>query len=188
MTRRSTPARVLPVVAMLLLTSGVIRVIAGASTAMANTPSEEVQPEHLPPQSEDQDISALLAAFQTREARLQEREAKLADRMQALSVVEQEVAEQLAALEEAEQKLSATIAQAETASSSDLERLATVYENMPAKDAAALFAEMPAGFAAGFLGMMEPVASAKIMAALPPDTAYSFSVVLAGRNANTPIQ
>ncbi len=191
MIRRRSPARVLPVVALLMFSSVVLRVLVGADSAMANTPDEQPEPDAAAPVAEPAqtaDTSALLVAFQTREQRLVEREAKLVDRLQALSVVEQEVAQQLAALELAEKKLAATIAQAETASSVDLQRLATVYENMPAKDAAALFAEMPAGFAAGFLGMMEPLASAKIMSALPPEKAYSFSVVLAGRNANTPTQ
>ena len=187
MTKRATTT-VLPTVAILLLSSGVLRILVGADTALANTTNEASTVEQMTPVLEGSETSTLLAGFQARETRLATREAKLADRLRALSVVEQQVAEQLVALEGAEAKLSATISQAETASQIDLQRLATVYENMPAKDAAALFEEMPAGFAAGFLGMMEPLASAKIMAALPPDKAYSFSVVLAGRNANTPTE
>jgi len=57
---------------------------------------------------------------------------------------------------------------------------------MAPKDAAALFEKMPPQFAAGFLGMMDPIAASKIMAGLTPETAYSFSVVIAGRNALTP--
>lgn len=187
MKKAHKPTRVLPVVAILMLASGVLRVIVGADTALANSPDDPI-PKSVATPIEGSNTSELLAAFQARERRLIEREAKVADRVQALAVVEQEVSEQLAALTQAEEALRATIAAAETASSGDLQRLATVYENMPSKDAAALFEEMPAGFAAGFLGMMDPVSSAKIMAALTPEKAYSFSVVLAGRNANTPTE
>ncbi|WP_019955535.1 MotE family protein [Yoonia vestfoldensis] len=130
----------------------------------------------------------LLAAFQAREARLVEREGQLRDRLQALRVAEIEIAEKMQAMRQAEESLSATIARAETASATDLDLLRAVYENMKPKDAAALFVEMPPPFAAGFLGMMRPEASALIMAELPPAVAYSFSVVLAGRNANAPTE
>jgi len=36
--------------------------------------------------------------------------------------------------------------------------------------------------------MMRPDIAASIMTELAPETAYSFSVMLAGRNANTPTQ
>jgi flagellar motility protein MotE (MotC chaperone) len=130
----------------------------------------------------------LLEAFQSREARLAEREGQLRDRLQALRVAEVEIAEKLQAMREAEDSLNATIVRAETASSTDLELLRAVYENMKPQDAAALFVEMPPPFAAGFLGMMRPEAAALIMAELPPEIAYSFSVVLAGRNANAPTE
>jgi flagellar motility protein MotE (MotC chaperone) len=57
---------------------------------------------------------------------------------------------------------------------------------MKPKDAAALFEEMDPGFAAGFLGRMRAVAAASVMAGLSPQTAYSVSVIMAGRNANAP--
>lgn len=130
----------------------------------------------------------MLAAFQAREERLAEREGQLRDRLQALRVAEIEITEKMEAMRRAEEALTVTIAQAETASSSDLDLLRAVYENMKPQDAAALFVEMPPPFAAGFLGMMRPEASALIMAELPPEVAYSFSVVLAGRNANVPTE
>lgn len=179
--------RVLPILSGLLIMSGVLRMTIGAGEAFASgTNQEEVIPAE--PVIEGSPSEDILAALAAREARLQEREAQIADRAQALQVAEAEVAEQLTALQLAEQSLSATIAMAETASESDLTRLSTVYENMAPKDAAALFEQMPPAFAAGFLGMMEPTAAAKIMAGLKPETAYSFSVVLAGRNALVPTQ
>ena len=92
------------------------------------------------------------------------------------------------ALEEAEGILNATIAMAESASQTDVAQLTTVYENMKPKEAAALFEEMSPEFAAGFLGLMRPDVAAAIMTRLAPATAYSFSVVLAGRNANAPTE
>jgi flagellar motility protein MotE (MotC chaperone) len=43
-------------------------------------------------------------------------------------------------------------------------------------------------FAAGFLGRMRSDAAAAILAGLPPELAYSISVVLAGRNASVPTE
>ena len=57
---------------------------------------------------------------------------------------------------------------------------------MKPKSAAALFEEMNATFAAGFLARMRPEAAAGIMASLSPGAAHRFSVVLAGRNADVP--
>ncbi len=169
--------------------SAFMRITIGATAAVANSPEPAVEP--APIQTNEPTMvpsASLLNAFKDREARLAAREAQFADRMQALRVAEAELTEQLAALQRAEKALSDTIARADTASQSDLDRLTTVYENMAPKDAAALFEQMPPPFAAGFLGMMEATAAAKIMAGLSPETAYSFSVVLAGRNANVPRQ
>lgn len=185
MRRRGT----LQVIAGLLVFSAVIRIAVGATDAMANS-HEPVEPAVLtdPVDIADSPVTDILAALQAREDRLKEREGRMADRMQALRVAEQEVTQQIVALEQAEQALSATIALADSASELDLARLTTVYENMAPKDAAALFEQMPPQFAAGFLGMMDPTVAAKVMAGLLPETAYSFSVVLAGRNALVPTQ
>ncbi|MFT5629107.1 MAG: flagellar motility protein MotE (MotC chaperone) [Gammaproteobacteria bacterium] len=180
----------LQVVAGLLLFSAVIRIAGGATDAMAlsSTVSEQPEKSSEPVSTDQSPATDILAALRAREARLNERESRMADRMQALRVAEQKMTQQLAALTRAEEALSDTIALADSASELDLARLTTVYENMAAKDAAALFEQMPPQFAAGFLGMMEPIIAAKVMAGLAPETAYSFSVVLAGRNAQVPTQ
>ena len=179
------PYGALRVISALLIVSACIRFVAGATDAMANSPDSDAvaEEETQIPASPNEDISA---AFLLREERLLEREAKLADRIQALNVAEIEISKQLAALQEAEDSLKATIEMVDSASETDLDRLRLVYENMAPKDAAALFEKMPPQFAAGFLGMMDPIAASKIMAGLTPETAYSFSVVIAGRNALTP--
>lgn len=179
----------LQIIAGLLLFSAVIRIAIGATDALANSPEDVEEVEPVPPAvMEKSPVSDIRVALDARESRLKDREGRMADRMQALRVAEQEVAEQISVLQQAEEALSATIALADSASESDLARLTTVYENMAPKDAAALFEKMPPQFAAGFLGLMDPVIAAKVMAGLTPETAYSFSVVLAGRNAQVPTQ
>ena len=106
--------------------------------------------------------------------------------MQALSLAEQGARARLVELQSAEAALAATMTRAETAADADVARLVAVYEAMKPKEAAALFSEMEPQFAAGFLGRMKPEAAAAVMAGLPPKTAYSFSVLLAGRNAAAP--
>ena len=64
--------------------------------------------------------------------------------------------------------------------------IAVLARRIDRPEAAALFEEMDPRFAAGFLGRMPAPAAAAIMAGLSPKTAYSFSVLLAGRNANAP--
>ena len=46
--------------------------------------------------------------------------------------------------------------------------------------------EMEPSFAAGFLARMRSDVAAGIMAGLKPETAYTISVILAGRNAKAP--
>ena len=101
-------------------------------------------------------------------------------------MAEAEIAERLEELRAAEAELAATVAQVETAAESDLGRLVQVYESMKPGDAAALFQTMAPEFAAGFIGRMNPNAAAAILTGLEPDTAYTISVIIAGRNANAP--
>ena len=134
----------LQVIVALLVMSAVMRITVGAGEAFANSPLETETDEPVVVQKSDASPSSdLLAAFQAREARITEREARFADRMQALNVAEGEITKQLTALRYAEEELSATIALADAAAETDLGRLTIVYENMAPKDAAALFEQMP---------------------------------------------
>ncbi|MCP3970152.1 MAG: hypothetical protein GY717_07515 [Rhodobacteraceae bacterium] len=191
--RAVTGGGVLWLIALLLLASGGVRLAASTGPAlarevghlMAGTEAEDDHetPLNCAPQG---DIGTVLQALQARERELDRREAALADRIAALSLAEQEIARNLAALETAEQELASTLAIADTAAEDDLARLTAVYENMKPKEAAALFEEMAPEFAAGFLGRMRADAAAAVMAGLEAPTAYSISVILAGRNANVP--
>lgn len=175
----------LHVVAALLFASAALRVGTEAGPAIAQV-AEQASTEAALPTELIVDEGSFLAALQEREARLITREAQLQSRLDAMAAAEVELDMKLAQLVAAEEALSATIAMAETASATDVAQLTTVYENMKPKEAAALFEEMSPEFAAGFLGLMRPDVAALIMTELEPETAYSFSVVLAGRNANTP--
>ncbi len=177
----------LHVVTCLLVASAVMRFAVEVGPAMANEGGEDVAEDTVRTEEPSQ-TETLLAALQAREARLADREGQLQARLEALRTAEEEIEVKLQALVEAEAQLSATIALADTAAESDLVQLTTVYENMKPKEAADLFTQMPPQFAAGFLGLMRPEAAALIMTELAPEIAYSFSVVLAGRNAEVPTE
>lgn len=180
-------------IAGFFLASGLLRLGSGTGSAIArevdalrHSEQEEMQ---APVACESgEGIGELLAAIKQREARIEQQETAFANRMQALAVAEVGMKRNLTALIEAEQKLKSTMASANMAAEDDLARLTSVYENMKAKDAAALFEEMDPRFSAGFLGRMRPDAAAAIFAGLTPAKAYSISVILAGRNADVPTE
>ncbi|MCF6315013.1 MAG: hypothetical protein L3J30_01720 [Marinosulfonomonas sp.] len=180
-------------IAGFFLASGLLRLGSGTGSAIArevealrHSEKEEVQAPVACVSGEE--IGALLTAIKQRESRIEQQETAFANRMQALAVAEVGMKRNLTALIEAEQKLKSTMASANTAAEDDLARLTSVYENMKAKDAAALFEEMDPQFSAGFLGRMRPDSAAAIFAGLTPAKAYSISVILAGRNANVPTE
>ena len=191
--RRLKPARgALWIIAALLLSSGVIRISTGTGPALAREVEALIDNTPEPAESlkceTSESIAKVLEALGTRKDSLDRREAAFADRVAALSLAEQEIQKNLIALEAAETELSQTLALADTAAEDDLARLTAVYENMKPKEAAALFEEMAPDFAAGFLGRMRPDSAAAIMAGLKAPTAYTISVMLAGRNANVPTE
>lgn len=182
-------------IAMLLVTSAVLRLAAGAGVAIAASDIESAETQRAMPTAQHvpsgntpnrSEMSKLLIALQEREARINKRETEMELRTKALAVADEEITKRLQMLEDAENQLRSTLALADGAAENDLARLTSVYENMKSKDAAALFEMMEADFAAGFLARMRPDAAAALMAGLTPDAAYSISVILASRNANVP--
>lgn len=178
----------------LLIASALVRIGAGTNAALAQVDLSEALtlptraapvPNEAKPTS-DADVKTLLDALQAREARVEEREQQANTRAKALEVAQAEVERRIAALEEAEQRLRNTLSIAQTAAEDDLSKLTTVYENMKPKEAAAVFEAMEPTFAAGFLGRMRADVAARILAGLDPQTAYSISAILAGRNAEAP--
>jgi len=189
--RRRGARGILWIIAMMLATSGLLRLGGSNGSAIASGVAHAVG-DDAGPAGQDcavpADIAEVLALLETRSKTLDAREAAVADRMQALHVAETQIARNMSALEAAEASLEATMARASGAAEEDLARLTLVYENMKPKEAAPLFEEMEPPFAAGFLGRMRPDAAAAILAKLVPETAYSISVLLAGRNANAPTE
>lgn len=179
-------------IALLLVTSALIRFGAGPAAAialeLAELPINEEPLRKPDPIIADitPDLVMLLEETQEKQRELAEREARLEARSQALALIEQTVEQDLARLADAEEKLRATMVVADQAAEADLTRLTAVYENMKPDQASALFQMMEPSFAAGFLSRMRADAAAGILAGLDPDLAYSISVVLAGRNANVP--
>lgn len=189
--RRAGQKGSLVVIATLLVTSAILRIGDGAGQALARDPDNAGMTKAGDADAgtacrTTEDMQAMLDAFQSREALIEEKEVAIRARMHALRVADETVTQKLAELSEAETQLRETIALAETAAEDDLDRLTRVYESMKPKQAAALFEEMDPNFAAGFLGRMRPEAAAAIMAGLSPEAAHLYSVVLAGRNANVP--
>ena len=184
-TRGRAGRGILVVLALLLASSGALRMgsIAGAALANSDTETAEAAPTSctIPP-------AALAEALSARAAEVAVQEAAMADRKAALALAEAAISKRMAELEAAEASLKATLALADGAAEDDLVRLTTVYETMKPKDAAALFATMAPAFAAGFLGRMRPDAAAAVLSGMSPDAAYSISVLIAGRNALVPTE
>jgi flagellar motility protein MotE (MotC chaperone) len=182
---------VLLIVTAFLVISGGLRIVLGSGPTIAFAEEQIAALSEPTPQVDTvpaPDIGDLLSALQEREARVAAREQAISDRLQALRVAEAQLSERLAELEAAEASLSDTLAVAETANDGDIMRLTAVYENMKPADAAKLFEEMAPEFASGFLVRMRPDAAAGIFAGLEPTTAYSISAIIAGRNANVPTE
>lgn len=190
----------LSLIALFLLCSGVIRVGVNSGQAWAkaseafskiDAPKEAPEPHDVVQQEvckTDEDLQAVFEVLQNREKRLNEKDAKITERMAMLANAERDISVKLEELKAVEAELSRTLAIADQAAEKDIGKLVAVYEAMKPKDAALLFEEMEPSFAAGFLARMQPELAAGVMAGLSPTAAYTISAVLAGRNAEAPTQ
>ncbi|SNX69900.1 hypothetical protein SAMN05878503_104273 [Cereibacter ovatus] len=173
------------VLALLLASSGAMRLGSGLGVAMARAPDAATDGAPLncpePP-------LALAEALRDRESEVRAQEDALKERRAALDLAETAIESRLTELAEAEAELSETLARADGAAEGDLARLTSVYETMKPKEAAALFEAMAPEFAAGFVGRMRPEAAAAVMSGMSAEAAYSVSVLLAGRNALVPTE
>lgn len=183
--RRKAAQGGLVVLALLLASSGALRLGAGIGQALANAEAH-VSTASPPALDCPAPPAALVTALQAREADIAMRESHAADKEAALSLAGQAIEARLKTLAEAETKLSATLSLADGAAEADLAQLTQMYQTMKPKDAGPLFQTMAPDFAAGFLGRMRPDAAAMILAAMSPEAAYSVSVLLAVRNAGVP--
>lgn len=182
--RRPGGRGALVIVALILASSGALRVGSGVGEALALSP--EAPDQNTAPLACPEPPLALAEALSEREARVVAQEAAIAERLAALDLADQAISARMADLAAAEAELSKTLALADGAAEADLARLTEVYETMKPKDAAALFEAMDADFAAGFLGRMRPDAAAAILSGMSSERGYAVSVLLAGRNADVP--
>ena len=182
----------LVIIATLLIASAFVRLGDGVGQALARASAEVMTGPAAPETAQGcetpKDLQILHNALQDRASQLDHRETALQDRLQALRIADREVTQKLDALKQAEADLRGTLTIAESAAEDDITRLTQVYERMKPKQAAALFEQMDPSFATGFLARMRPESAAAVMAGLSPQTAHSFSVVMAGRNADVPTE
>ncbi len=175
------------IVAMLLASSGALRIGSGVGAALARAEdapkAEAVVPLECPAMP-----AALSEGLKLREDRVAAREASLQDRLAALSLADATITSRMTEMQALEERLKATLALADGAAEADIDRLTAVYQAMKPKDAAALFEAMAPEFAAGFLGRMPPESAAAIMSGMSSEAAYGVSVIVAGRNADAPTE
>lgn len=181
----STGQSLLVTLSLILAASGAVRLGHGVGMAMA-LQAEPAQLDVAAPVQCPSPPERLLEALRVRTAQIEAQEEKLLDRKAALELSERAIETRLAELMAAEARLRETISIADGAAEKDVQRLTAVYEAMKPAEAAALFKAMAPEFAAGFLGRMRPEAAAAILGGMPSDTAYSVSVLIAGRNALAP--
>lgn len=182
MTRRAGRG-ILVLLALMLASSGAVRLGAGVGTAMARAPEDVTAS---PPLSCPAPPLAVAEALTERETQVAAQAAALAERLAALDLAEAALTKRLAELQQAETDLRALVTVADGAAEEDLTRLTAVYEAMKPADAARLFAAMPPDFAAGFLARMKPDFAASVLAGMSPETAFSVTALIAGRNARAP--
>jgi flagellar motility protein MotE (MotC chaperone) len=190
--RRRSGRGALFILAAVFMMSAGARLMSGTGAAIARELSQSGVTETLKVNAEggvcetDAETALLMASLSKREDRIFEDEKMLSRQMKALDLARLEFTKNIAELQDAEQRLAATMTIASSAARDDLDKLTAVYESMKPKDASALFEQMSPDFAAGFLGRMRSDAAASVLAGLKPETAYTISVILAGRNANAP--
>lgn len=185
----------LGVLCSLLIISALSRAVVSVDAVLAQTTdtSERAQKHELTKVSEepiaqvcqsDQDLQRVLDALQEREAKVEDQETNLSERLQELRQAEERLQKIKEETQLAKSELEETIALANGAAEKDLSQLTSVYETMKAKDAALHFEAMAPEFAAGFFGRMKPASAAAILSQLSPEFAYAITVILAGQNVN----
>jgi flagellar motility protein MotE (MotC chaperone) len=189
---RRTSKSTLAVIGALLLMSAAIRLATEAGQVVANESSDaptaaDASQSSAMDLSRPEQMDAALEAIKKREAKLIDREAEIDEREASISKAETSIKTELAKLKTAEENLKRTIERASAAAEEDISQLTDVYATMKPKQAAALFEQMDSNFAAGFLARMAANNAARIMAGMTPEKAYEISVVLAGRNADIPL-
>lgn len=189
--KRKSGRGALLILSVVFVMSAGARLMSGTGTAIARELSQLTADSsdvdtHSASCEPDAVTATLLKSLRNREAKISTEEESLTQKMKAFELAKAEFTQNMAALKNAEERLAATMTTASSAAQDDLDKLTAVYESMKPKEAAALFEQMSPDFAAGFLARMRSDVAALVLAGLKPETAYTISVILAGRNANAP--
>lgn len=192
-------ARILPVLAILFAVTLVSRTVALSSEVSPEKIEHHEEETHAAPSHEapshakssltpnmDQEqclTGDVLESINAKMMTLKLRESEIAEQETAFAAIEQRLKKQLAVVEAAKNALAKDVATRTAIAQQDITHLATMYQTMKPKQAAAIFDKMDPNFAAGFIREMEGGAAGPILAAMNASKAYEISLVIASRNA-----
>lgn len=126
---------------------------------------------------------ALVAAFEPRQAALDEREGQLDLRQAELQDLESTLQTRLADMQTTRDELQAMTVQLDAVAGEDITHLVEMYSTMKVKNAAAIFDRMDPAFAAGFLREIDSARAGLIMAEMSEEQSYRISLLIANRHA-----
>ncbi|MEM7546939.1 MAG: hypothetical protein AAF367_15530 [Pseudomonadota bacterium] len=189
--RRNRKPPAMALLAALFMSSAVIRAIDPAIALAVEVPGlaegdARVEEARVADEFSYSDLDGLLKTIRQREAQLNERDAKVAEKENLMRAAEQKLRDQLARLEEAESRLGSLLRLADQAADKDVDKLVTTFQSMDDKKAGPIFENMDVPFAAGLISRMDGVAAANILSVLTPAKAYAITVHIAGQNAQVP--
>ena len=110
----------------------------------------------------------------------------LAQKEANLQAAETRLNKRLGELRTAQAQLEESIARLDRAASAEITALVRMYQSMKPSQAGAIFDEMDASFAAGFLTKMNADAAALILANMETQKAYAISIIIANRSTERP--
>ena len=125
----------------------------------------------------------VLQAVNTKMAALKKRESEMISRESAFRAIEVRLQQQLVAVETAKASLDESLRYRTEIAKDDIVHLSAMYETMKPKQAARIFNEMDANFAAGFLRQMKGRQAGLILANMNTTKAYQISLILASKGA-----
>jgi flagellar motility protein MotE (MotC chaperone) len=145
----------------------------------------ETAPEQAPPNA---DMASLLATLRVREAQLDDRMRKIAEKERVIEAAEVRLRDQMAELEGVETRLANLIRVADKASENDVGKLIAAYQTMGGKKAGPIFETIDSTFAAGLISRMDNAPAAEILSAITPEKAYEITILVASQNARGPLE
>lgn len=125
----------------------------------------------------------VLQAINTKMATLKKREGEMNARESAFRAIKARLQKQLVAVETAKASLDESLRYRTEIAKDDITHLSAMYETMKPKQAARIFNEMDANFAAGFLRQMKGSQAGLILANMNTTKAYQISLILASKGA-----